>query len=80
MPAELRALHRWLPAGRIDQQADDAVAMLQDMRGFLATIPAPQQVPWTIGNTTSWETAKRHAGRMAADGAAGSRDHTGQRP
>ncbi len=60
-PAERRALHRWLPAGRIDQQADDAVAMLQDMRGFLATIPAPQQVPWTIGNTTSWEAAKRHA-------------------
>jgi hypothetical protein len=60
-PAELGALRRWLPAGRIDQQADDALAMLREMRDFLATSPAPLQVPWTMANTTRWLAAKDHA-------------------
>src|SRR5947209_11786494 len=34
-PGELGALRRWLPAGRIDQQAADATAMLREMRAFL---------------------------------------------
>jgi AraC-like DNA-binding protein len=71
-PTELSALRRWLPAGRIDQQAVDAVAMLREMRGFIATGPAPQQVPWTMANTTRWEAAKRYAGSMPTEGAAGS--------
>jgi hypothetical protein len=72
--AELTALRRWLPAGRIDQQADDAVAMLREMRSFLATGPAPQRVSWTMANTTRWDAAKRHAtGIMHADGTARSR-------
>jgi hypothetical protein len=71
--AELTALRRWLPAGRIDQQADDAVAMLREIRSFLATDPAPQQVSWTMANTTRWDTAKRHAtGIMHRDGTASS--------
>lgn len=60
-PAELGALRRWLPAGRIDQQADDALAMLREMRDFLATGPAPLRVPWTVANTTRWLAAKAHA-------------------
>jgi hypothetical protein len=71
--AELTALRRWLPVGRIDQQADDAVAMLREIRSFLATDPAPQQVSWTMANTARWDAAKRHAaGIMHGDGAASS--------
>jgi hypothetical protein len=70
--AELGALRRWLPAGRIDQQADDARAMLREMRRFLAAGPAPQQVSWNMANTTRWEAVKRRAGTMNGDGPAGS--------
>jgi hypothetical protein len=62
--AELTALHRWLPAGRVDQQACDAVAMLREMRGFLAASPAPQRVSWSMASTTRWEALKRRAGTV----------------
>jgi hypothetical protein len=71
--AELDALRRWLPAGRIDQQAADAVAMLREMRGFLDTGPAPQQVTWSMADTAMWEVAKRRADALHRDRAAGSR-------
>jgi hypothetical protein len=71
--AELDALRRWLPAGRIDQQAADAVAMLREMRGFLAADPAPQQVSWSMAPTAMWEVAKRRADARPRDRAAGSR-------
>jgi len=70
--AELGALRRWLPTGRIDQQADDAVAMLREMSSFLATNPAPQQVSWSMANTARWEAATRRAGTMLSDGQAAS--------
>jgi hypothetical protein len=69
--AEVDALRQWLPAGRINQQADDAVAMLREMGGFLATNPAPQQVNWIMATTARWEAAKRRAGTMSPDGTAG---------
>jgi hypothetical protein len=69
--AELDALRRWLPAGRIDQQAADAVAMLREMRGFLAAGPAPQQVSWSMAHTAMWEAAKRGADTLSRDGAPG---------
>ena len=72
-PAELDALRRWLPAGRIDQQAADAVAMLREMRGFLAADPAPQQVSWSMASTAMWEVAKRRADALPRDRAVGSR-------
>ena len=65
-PAELTALRQWLPGGRVDQQADDALAMLRQMRDFLAGSPDPLRVPWTMANTTRWLAAKEHAD---ADGA-----------
>jgi hypothetical protein len=68
--AELDALRRWLPAGRTDQQADDALAMLREIRGFLATDPAPQQVSWSMANTAMWEAARRYAGIASGDGGA----------
>ena len=71
--AELGALRRWLPTGRIDQQAADAVAMLREMRSFLAADPAPQHVSWCMANTAMWEVAKRRADTLPRDGAIGSR-------
>jgi hypothetical protein len=71
--AELEALRRWLPVGRIDQQAADAVAMLREMRGFLAADPAPQQVSWTMANTAMWEVAKHRADALPRGRAGGSR-------
>jgi hypothetical protein len=71
--AELEALRRWLPAGRIDQQGADAVAMLREMRTFLAADPAPQQVSWSMADTAMWEVAKRRADALSRDGEADSR-------
>jgi hypothetical protein len=71
--AELGALRRWLPIGRVDQQAADALTMLREMRSFLATAPAPQQVSWTMANTARWEAARRRVDLMPAAGLAGSR-------
>jgi AraC-like DNA-binding protein len=71
--AELDALRRWLPDGRVDQQAADAVDMLREMRGLLAADPAPQQVSWSMAPTAMWEAAKRRADTLSRDGAAGSR-------
>jgi hypothetical protein len=71
--AELEALRRWLPAERIGQQAADAVAMLREMRTFLAADPAPQEVSWSMADTAMWEVAKRRADTLSRDGVAGSR-------
>jgi len=62
--AELDALRGWLPAGRVAQQAGDAVAMLREIRAFLATDPAPRQVKWTTSATAIFEAAKNRAGTM----------------
>jgi AraC-like DNA-binding protein len=70
--AELRALGQWLTGGRIDQQADDALAMLREMRNFLALSPPPEQVNWSMENTARWEAAKRRVASMWGDGAASS--------
>jgi hypothetical protein len=71
-PAELDALRRWLPAGRVDQQAADATAMLREMRAFLAGDPAPQQVSWTMSDTAMWAVARRRADAITRDAEAGS--------
>ena len=65
--AELNGLRRWLPTGRIDQQADDGLAMLREMRSFLATSPDPQRVHWSLATTTRWEAAKRRAESIRAE-------------
>jgi hypothetical protein len=77
-PAELAALNRWLPSGRVDQQADDALAMLRQLRDFLAAGPDPLRVPWTLANTTRWLAAKEHADARHAPGLASIvREHDG---
>ena len=55
---ELDAFERWLPAGRVDQKRLDAVAMLETMRGFLATDPPPARAVTAFERTTYWERAE----------------------
>jgi hypothetical protein len=71
-PAEIDALRKWLPMGRIDQLADDAVEMLREMRKFLATNPEPQQVRWTMATTSMWVDATRYADSVGGDSSADS--------
>jgi hypothetical protein len=70
--AELSALREWLPIGRIDQQAADTVAMLREMRCFLAPDPEPQRVTWSMANTARWEAVRHRIDTMPGAGAAGS--------
>jgi hypothetical protein len=56
---EVDALRRWLPVGYVDQQAEDAAAMLYEIRAFLATDPGRQCVRWSVASTERWATAMR---------------------
>ena len=49
------------------------MAMLREMRTFLASDPAPQEVSWSMADTAMWEVAKRRADTLPRDGAPGSR-------
>lgn len=71
-PDELAALREWLRHRRIDQMADDAVAMLREMRRFLAADPPPMQVPWTTAETAIWNAARETADGSDTAGPAGS--------
>lgn len=62
--AQLQALAAWLPAGRVNQKRDDALAMLEAMREFLARDPAPAAPRFAFEHTTLWEVAT--AGAEAA--------------
>jgi hypothetical protein len=60
-PEQLAALAQWLPTGQVGQQADDACAMLRQMREFMASAPEPMRVAWTTAPTTRWEAVRRYA-------------------
>jgi hypothetical protein len=55
--AELGALERWLPAGRVNLKRADAIAMLETMRDFLAGNPPPARAGFAFEHTTLWERA-----------------------
>jgi hypothetical protein len=55
---ELAALARWLPGHRVDQKRVDALAMLAEMRAFLATHPPPARAEFAFERTTYWERAE----------------------
>jgi hypothetical protein len=58
LPAgELAALERWLPAGRVNQKREDALAMLAALRDFLAAKPPPARADFVFERTTLWEQA-----------------------
>jgi hypothetical protein len=56
-PGELAALERWLPAGQVNQKRQDALAMLEVMREFLAAKPPPARAGFSFERTTLWERA-----------------------
>ena len=64
-PAEIAALRSWLDSSRVDQMADDALAMLREMRSFLDANPPPMQVPWTTANTTRWSALRHKADALS---------------
>jgi hypothetical protein len=53
----LPALAAWLPAGRVNQKRDDALAMLEAMRTFLDAEPGPAKASFHFEHTTLWERA-----------------------
>lgn len=58
LPAhELDAVRAWLPAGRVNQKRDDALAMLVAMRDFLAGDPPPARVDYVFEPSEMWERA-----------------------
>lgn len=63
--AEISTLRQWLPTGRVDQMASDAIDMLREMRRFLGEDPDPQQVPWRTSNTAIWSAVRQRAGSGA---------------
>lgn len=48
---ELNMLHDWLPAGKIDQKKNDAIAMLQSIDAFLEEKPPKKTVAYFVENT-----------------------------
>src|SRR5262249_53144395 len=56
-PSELHALRDWLPAGRIDQKREDALATLAAMREFLDTDPPPARVDYVFEPSEMWDRA-----------------------
>jgi hypothetical protein len=65
-PDELHHLSGWLPEGRVDQQAHDAVAMLRTMRDFLDSNPGRLQPNWAMAHTTAWERLKHRVRDLPA--------------
>jgi hypothetical protein len=57
--AELSALARWLPANKVDQKRQDALAMLRRIEAFFAGDPAPKSVSYRFQHTDMWESATK---------------------
>ena len=51
------ALEAWLPAGRVNQKRDDALALLRAMRAFLDADPGRADARFHFEHTTLWERA-----------------------
>jgi len=61
------ALERWLPAGRVDQKREDAVAMLQMMHSRLASGLEPKKVIYHFEYTVMWEAARQRSDDFQTD-------------
>jgi hypothetical protein len=58
LPAtELDGFRAWLPAGRVNQKRDDALAMLGAVRDLLAGDPAPARVEYVFQSSEMWQRA-----------------------
>jgi hypothetical protein len=56
------SLTEWLPTNRSHQKTSDALAMLDSMRAFMATNPAPFQPRFQFERTIYWERLVRANG------------------
>lgn len=54
---ELAALQAWLPLERVNQKLADALSMIEAMRHFLASEPAPARANFLFEHTTLWDRA-----------------------
>lgn len=59
--AELQALGRWLPAGRVDRKRLDALALLERLRRDEVLPPHPAPA-WRLEHTVWFDHLARHAG------------------
>lgn len=67
LPAgELAALQSWLPAGRVNQKREDALAMLRAMRADLQADAAPAP-PFSFEYTVFFDRLRNSAGEIASD-------------
>lgn len=60
--SEVHALSGWLSKHRVDQKRDDALALLAEIREFVARDPAPMNVPYHLERTVFWERLVQNAG------------------
>jgi len=60
--AELQRFLEWIPAGRVDQQMHDAIAMLTRMREDLRAHPGHKAVNFSLEHTKFWDRVQRGAG------------------
>jgi hypothetical protein len=70
-PDEIAALRAWLPAGRIDQKRDDALAMLAAMQALLASEPEPFRADYVFEWTEVWDSATSASAGSQGTGAGG---------
>jgi hypothetical protein len=59
--AELQGFREWVPAGRVDQQMQDAIAMLTRMREDWGANPGRKRVNFALEYTKYWDRVQRGA-------------------
>jgi hypothetical protein len=68
-PSELSALRDWLPAHRVDQKRDDALALLRHLRERAAAGWERKQTSYECAHTDMWDSAMLRAGAVGFDDA-----------
>ena len=59
--AEVQRFREWIPAGRVDQQRQDAIAMLTRMREDSAAHPQRKRVNFSLEYTKYWDRVERRS-------------------
>lgn len=67
-PEELEVFVRWLPTGRVDQKAADAIHMLQCVKQALSSAEPPSPVQFDFAYTAVFDELRRTAGSFDASG------------
>ena len=65
--AELQCFREWVPAGLVDQQRQDAIAMLTRMRQDLEAYPQRKRVNFSLEYTKYWARVQRGARSRRAE-------------